>query len=137
MDTVLQFNCAIRLRRENTISQAVSLVIAQQTQAWISHFKPERSPVYDFTAIRDAHRLIKNEDAQWDQYFSGAGITPLQVTYEDLIAAPDAIVERIRSALGLGPATKIKHQEGPRRQSSELNDAWCSRYLTEFNEAAS
>ncbi len=134
MDALLRFNCVIRIRRDDTIAQAVSLVIAQQTQAWISHFEPVRSPVYDFMAIRNAHRLIQDEDAQWNEYFSSLDITPIQITYEALTVSPDSAVHRIRSELGLGPATIVKHHEGPRRQASDVNEAWCSQYRKDLSE---
>jgi trehalose 2-sulfotransferase len=135
MDALLQFGFIIRIKREDTIGQAVSFAIALQTNAWNSATIPECNAEYDFSTIRNAFNEIAEQNSKWDAYLASARIQPMDVTYEELVASPDFVVQSIRNYLGAGPLGTSKHRPSPQRQANELNESWRLKYLADLSLA--
>jgi len=121
----------IHLYRRDTLAQAISLSIAQQTNDWwrmADSKNPPRNniePLFDATTILHLELdLIRQQDA-WRAFFKAEGITPLEMEYEALAADYRGQVARALSFLGLDPAPARDIPE-PRlqKQSNKLNAIW-------------
>lgn len=127
----LNIETYIEIIRRDRIAQAISLAIAQQTQAFISFHRAQGEPHYDFTTIRRMVEALDRHVGLWRSFFATAGITPLTVDYEDLTSNPEAAIERIMAHFGV---TRVN--AGPRwqpeRQTSDLNARWQERYLADL-----
>ncbi len=93
LDDILPNHRWVYVRRENSIKQAVSLYIADETGVWHMPTGSEShtsSPEvrYDFFAILTKLMMLLSHEANWDAYFDKTGIQPLRVTYESLMASP-------------------------------------------------
>jgi LPS sulfotransferase NodH len=121
----------IHLHRRDTLAQAISLSIAQQTNEWwrtaasTSPVRNDVEPVFDATKILHLQLdLIRQRDA-WRDFFRMEGITPLEMEYETLVADYHGEVVRALKFLGLD-ATKARDIPEPRlqKQGDELNALW-------------
>lgn len=120
----------VRLSRSDTLAQAISLVMARQTSAWISFHPAQRHPTYDFAAIRGAVDEIVRQEGYWTAYFAEAGVTPVEVSYEALIADPaDVVAAILRDFAVDGVATSAPTLATPQRQASIINAEWKLRFL--------
>jgi len=129
---LLDFRKHIRIYREDRVAQAVSLVMAYQTNAWLSFHRPAASPCYDFDAIKREMENIEGELAKWDDYFRLREIEPIRVHYEELSANPERVVSAILSAFGLDAyPRRADFKFIPDRQSTDLNREWKDRFLRE------
>ncbi len=79
--SLFQFQRFVQLTRADRVAQAVSLVIAQQTSAWISFQAPQQQPVYDAAAITAALAGIDHQLGCWQQFFVSRGIQPVSATF--------------------------------------------------------
>jgi LPS sulfotransferase NodH len=122
----------VQLTRSDRVAQAVSLVIAQQTSAWISFQPPTRQPIYDAAAIAAALAGIDHQLDCWQRFFATRGIEPLLLSYDDLVADPAVSVRRVLACCGLPAADLPIHATLlPQRQASPLNQAWAERFRAE------
>jgi LPS sulfotransferase NodH len=122
----------ILIERDDLLGQAISLVRAHQTNQWISlHTEPEAPTRYDFAAIDSAITELLDMKAQWLRFFAVSGREFLKVTYESLIADPEAGISRIADYLSL-PRPLI-HWElvRPQKQSGEESENWRRRFREE------
>jgi LPS sulfotransferase NodH len=123
----------IKIRRRDRIAQAISAVIARQTQAWISFQTAAREPQYHLPSIRAMIAVIDSQASEWDEFFARKGISPLIVEYEDLIENPEVIVEKVLRDLGVARSGVKRTGRLPERQASDLNDEWRERYLSDLS----
>ncbi|MDR6267612.1 Stf0 family sulfotransferase [Roseobacter sp. N2S] len=126
----------IRLTRQDTVAQAVSMVIAKQSGAWISYHDAVAAPRYDFAAIEQDYGALQKEDAAWAQYFAQHSIRPFNLTYEQLNRSPETCLAEIGAFLGMealvvGGAFAPSAQTGPQRQATALNAQWCEQFRQE------
>jgi LPS sulfotransferase NodH len=123
----------IRITRRDLIGRAVSHAIARQTGAWVSFHAIKQAPHYDFAAIKEALARIEEGERRWDDFFTAAAIKPLTVAYEEMVADPAAIVDRVSARLGLAERTPVAGPPLlPRRQSTGLNAEWKERFLADL-----
>lgn len=119
----------IHVTRGDRLRQAVSFVRATQTDSWNAWMPARAEPHYDANAIESAARLIDTWEAGWQGLFAPLGLTPVEVTYEQLDADYDAQVRRVLDHLGQ-PDLPV-----PRavlaRQADETTDDWVARFLAE------
>jgi len=120
----------IRITRSDRVAQAVSLVIAQQTQAWISFHEARREPEYDFDAIAAAVRNLAEQESAWDAYFAEQGIEPLTVVYEEMLDDPAAVVTTVCARLGVSMPRPVSRSQTA-RQATGVNAEWRHRFLAE------
>lgn len=96
----------IYLHRADLLGQAISLVIAKQTGSWRSGAPSARTPAYDSRAIGEELASLARDDARWRIYFARRGLQPLELTYETVVADPQAAVDSAAALMSLGvPAT--------------------------------
>jgi LPS sulfotransferase NodH len=127
---VLDVQDWIRITRADKVAQAVSLVIAQQTKAWISFHEAKKEPTYDFDAIAKGVRAFERQESSWDAYFTEHALTPHVVVYEDMLADPARTVADVCTRLDV-PVPATLPEPGTTRQATAVNARWRERYLEE------
>ena len=127
----------IYISRQDKIAQAVSMAKALQTGQWTSRMEagPGARLRYDFAMIANCLNDIARQDPDWRRWFDANGVTPHQVTYDDLTADADAVVRDIVGLLGV-------HNDEPdvvdlppvNKQGDETSEEWTERFERELNE---
>jgi LPS sulfotransferase NodH len=106
LDDVLPNHRWIYVRREDSIAQAISLYIADETGTWhlpvdAGDETPEPHVRYDFLAILAKLMMLRAHEANWDAYFRKTGIQPLRTSYEALSDAASQLLDAVAAHLGL------------------------------------
>jgi LPS sulfotransferase NodH len=130
-ETLLRFldiSKYIVIRRRDLTAQAISFVIARQTQSWISFHDSKIEPHYDFAAIRSAMTWMEQDANSWADFFHAHAIAPLVVDYEDLVADPETAVDRILAHCGANRRGHAPPRWQPQRQASDVNARWQDLY---------
>ena len=126
----------VHLWRRDRIRLAVSSLKAVQTGEWraipeTGTQTPRGTLEFDFDRI-DA--LIAYADfchAHWRNYFAAIGVTPYELTYEDLAADYENAVRGLLDHLGSDAAVPAVRMQ---RQAGASNEAFVLRYLREHRE---
>ena len=77
------------------------------------------------------------EEARWSLYFARTGAAPLELTYEALVADPQAAVDAVAALMEIDPIPAIdpaKVEVQPQRDA--LSAAWRARFLVEEGDPA-
>jgi LPS sulfotransferase NodH len=121
----------LHLRRIDTVAQAVSWARSEQTHYW--HPGDEaaaggREPSFDRGLIDELVSTITAHEAAWRDWFTGQGLSPYELTYEDLAEDPISVTRAVLDHLGLvlPPDRNITVRD--RRQADDLNAEWVARY---------
>lgn len=119
----------IYLSRRDRIAQAASLALAEQTGWWVDESQANSSqPNYSADHIKRALEVIEAEDSSWREYFSDDREC-LTLTYEDVVAQPDAAIAAIYSHLGeseLGRPNPLFPQMPARRDG--IAEEWAATF---------
>ena len=126
----------IEIRRRDRLAQAISWVMARQTNAWISFQDRETQPQYDFAAIQSAVAAVQTEVEGWDRFFTQRKIPRLVIHYEDLVERPRGIMKQLLQRFDLQGADIAPGSRFPKRQASEINAEWRERFLKDLAERA-
>ena len=125
----------IWLTRRNKVRQAVSLWKASQTSQWAWKNDSEPSPpvAYDFKKIEAQMQMMVRSEAEWEEYFTAAGIKPLTVVYEDFVEEYDETLWRVLRYLGVDGQTKgdWSRAKWMRKQADEESERLVQRYYEE------
>lgn len=125
------------LRREDTLDQAISRVMAQQTGLWhkaadgteMERTAPPAEPCFDRAAIDAAMQEAEALNSFWQDWFTAQNVTPFPINYDALAQDPAKILAEILSFLDLDP----KAAQGITTPTAKLADAtsadWKVRYL--------
>jgi trehalose 2-sulfotransferase len=119
----------IHLRRTDVLRQAISFVRARQTQEWFTGDPATGVASYDAPEIARMLDRLREWGRGWPAFFATSGITPLEVSYEDLAADYTGQVRRALDHLGL-PTTPVPPPPLA-RQADELNEEWAARFVAE------
>ena len=134
----------IYLYREDTVRQAISYLKAQQSDAW--SMKKTDVPdfdgyVYDPLKIEAHIRMLKKENALWEQWFREQKITPLRVTYEACTSQPLRVLESCAEFLGCEIEASqhsldqaLQKPRAPLKQADYLTEEWVTRYNADYGE---
>jgi LPS sulfotransferase NodH len=123
----------IALRRRDHLAQAISWVRASQTNVWTRRTDAPLAsgvkPHFDVTAIDNLVGLIERGEVAWQQYFDEAGITPLEIVYEDLIRCYEETIRHVLDFLGV-PIPESFSLPTPSiiKQADDLSAEWIERY---------
>jgi LPS sulfotransferase NodH len=117
----------IRIVRSDDVAQAISFVIADQTDAWVGTTASLPSATYDEDAIKARLAVIEEYNAGWDSYFSSTGIKPYEIKYETYIEDRSRAVSEVLAWLGLEQADLELGSNI--RQASAQNQEWHERFL--------
>jgi LPS sulfotransferase NodH len=123
----------VYINRQDELAQAVSLAKAFQTRAWVSLIRPARVRLFYNREFIDACREeIRAQKADWERWFSEAGVSPLRVDYEELLGQQETIVGRVLDLLGARAdvPTKISVPQVD-KQADATNREWTDRYRAE------
>ena len=118
----------IRLRRRDTLRQAISGAKAQSTGQWDSSDTSTQRPVYSREAIEDRLVVLARSRDRWRNYFEQRNIEPLDLWYEDLLDDYDAVITSVFHHAGLTPPDPLPAPP-LQRLSDATNDEWRERYL--------
>jgi LPS sulfotransferase NodH len=126
----LQF---VRLTRHDLLGQAISLARATQTGQWRAIMTPQRPESYDGAKIYECLRAVARERTRWDVFFARNGIAPTVIAYEDLVADPQACVDRVARLFDLpGKAAIETGQVDLTIQRDATTMEWRARFSAEF-----
>lgn len=119
------------IERQDRLAQAISLLVAIQTQQWTSQQGRRRSDdelLYDRGILAAQQELIAQQNFGFYRFFASNGIVPKHIAYEPLLAAPEATVAEIGAWMGL-PGLRAEPAALPiARQESPIKAAWRRRY---------
>lgn len=118
----------IQITRHDLLGQAISMVIATQTGAWIHDNAPQRAPEYSFRAIESAIGQLIAERGSWDRFFAYTGIEPMRISYESLTSELDPTMRRVCAHIGID--WTVTEPAEARVQRTERNEEWRERFLT-------
>lgn len=118
----------VHLHRGDVIAQAVSWARAEQTGYWQNGDVASVEPVFNIDQIDELVRTIEVHNAAWRAWFTGQGVQPHVVEYEELVADPDRTVRAILHHLGVDVPRIWRPESAHRKQADEINAAWARRY---------
>jgi LPS sulfotransferase NodH len=125
----------IWLVRRNAVARAISHYRVKKTNRWQLDSRwvtddtgGDGEPGFDFDQIEAFVRVGEVEDARWRNFFREHDISPLALTYEELVPNLEATVRQV--LLFLGMATENVNVPAPslRRQADDHSREWESRY---------
>jgi trehalose 2-sulfotransferase len=123
----------IWMRRRDRVQQAVSWVIASQTQIWsqkTGNAAQSDAPLhFDFELIDRRYKHIAADEQSWENYFRQNQIEPLVLFYEDVTAGNRAAAERVLEFLGVPlPASLDVGPPTVEKQATKMSEEWAARY---------
>ena len=120
----------IHLRREDLVAQAVSWSRAEQTGYWQQGDEALRRPHEDIDQMRGLLETIRQHNQAWESWFRSQGVSPHEVTYEQLVDDPGAVVEGIAARLGVAVPPGWQPRSTHRKQADEVNEKWARALRT-------
>lgn len=118
------------LERMDLLGQAISFARSAVTRAFRADDADARTPTYDPVVIRGYLEMLIRDNAALRLWFARQGIAPLHVAYEDLVAEPQTVIDRIARQLGVTEGVMIDPAALRLRvQRDELNAQWRERFL--------
>lgn len=122
----------IRLKRRNTIEQAVSMARALQTGRWFANRSEMASPRYDGDLIAKCLSRIELQDRWWDETLEGNGPEPISIYYEDLVSGTGHVFVTLASYLGVEDrGCREPLSPLPAIQRDFVNTDWIQRFASE------
>lgn len=128
----------VYLRREDRVAQAVSRLRAEQTGVWHVRGAAGASSAeapgarYDRVAIQGYLEEAVAHDDAWNCWFAEHGLSPLRLTYEDLVSGRDEVLRTLLSHIGVAPPA-APLQVSNRRMADSGSLEWCDRFRAETN----
>jgi len=130
----------VLLSRSDHLRQAISLVRARQSNRWVVEDASWRSNLgrravrefasgvehYDDTAITLAMQQVRHQEQEWQRYFAEVGVTPVRLTYEELLDDYESAVRRVLDRVGVTAAAI--HPPLTERQADSTTEEWVTRY---------
>jgi LPS sulfotransferase NodH len=117
----------VQLRRRDRTAHAISMARAMLSGIWRKEQEGEDrpEPEYSELAVSRTEALIEQQEQGWAEMYRGLGISPLVVSYEDVLADPQGFVAAVAGYLGveLDPAAAIAVPE-IEQQSQKGAQAW-------------
>ena len=132
MDQILRYSTFVHITRDRVLEQAVSFDIARQTNRWTSHSDvPAKESDLEFSrdSIEAVIRSIEIQNIMIKRFMVDNKITPISISYEDLIDNPQKILWFIGGTLAMPGITYHKERIMHERQSNHINAAWIELYL--------
>jgi LPS sulfotransferase NodH len=125
----------IHLTRKDRLRQAISALLAIQTQQWRAipgqgRALPLHAIAYDYQRILALVAAIDYSHAHWAAYFAANGITPLSACYEDLQADGAPALRALFDALGYAGALPARRMQ---RQAASASEQWLARFLRDHH----
>jgi LPS sulfotransferase NodH len=126
----------IHLSRQDKLSQAISMVKAEQSGLWhiapdgseLERLAPPKEPKYDFVRIKAKLDELESYDAKWVSWFSEQTIKPLRINYETLSENPDAAILAICEELGVQQPSPGTLVSGVAKLADAVSREWIIRF---------
>ena len=122
----------VHLVREDTALQALSWYRAIQTDSWFRFHgaqQPRDEQRPDMQEVRWLEDIVVEHAKQWRAYFQAAGVSPLTISFDDLVQRPDPTVRRVLSYVDAGyPSDRPLPPGRLVRQSDDWTDFWARAY---------
>jgi trehalose 2-sulfotransferase len=118
----------ISLTRCNHMHQAISLARAIQTGQWRSMDAIAIEPYYDAQAIAEGIEFLRQDEADWNNFFCRNEISPYRLTYEALESSPEQVVTELLTVLGEDEPPRISLLPAHHRQADDVTEEWLRRY---------
>jgi LPS sulfotransferase NodH len=123
------------LKRRDVLGQAISAVRAAQTNQWRSGMPAQGAASYDGAQIYERLCGVVRDYTRWDIYFARRCIVPTVIVYEDMLADPQAAVDRVAMAFGLRGEARVKGGRVDLRiQRDAMTEEWRARFLDEHRD---
>jgi LPS sulfotransferase NodH len=128
----------VYLRRMDRVRQAVSALVAEQTNAWRSFSSSETRAssaevTYEYERILSLMASADHCYEQWERFFDENRITPLRVNYEAVIDPGRGAVGQLLDALG---STAQPPPPRLRRQADARSESLARRFLFDYARRA-
>lgn len=121
----------IHVRRRDKFAQAISFWRAKRTGRWhVYADEAEPEVEYDFPAIMACLRELELDDNLWSDFFAIAGMEPVVLDYEDVLADVNAALMRLLPQLGA--PTHSPRAGNLKRQSDHVSDELRARLLEDL-----
>lgn len=124
----------VHLQRHDLLGSALSLVHAAQTNRYTTAGRVTGQAFYDRAAITDALDTLLGQHALLTRFFATAGIVPLNIAFDDLIADPQSQVDAVARLVGLESAAIDPDRLGVQKQAEPEKAEWRFRFLEEEAE---
>jgi LPS sulfotransferase NodH len=120
------------LQRRDILGQALSAARVIQTGQYRSTVSATAQPNYDANLIRGRLIAAVKDQARWSLFFARTGIVPLPVDYEDILANPQRIIDRIADFVRSSQRAIIRPELIElRKQRDAVTEEWRTRFLRE------
>lgn len=104
----------VHLERDDAVSQAVSLLRAEQSGLWhkardgaeIERLAPTQPEGYDFDRLHRYVLGLQAQKARWREWFDAESIVPLDITYSTMCDDPVGVLRTLSEALDVMPPRK-------------------------------
>jgi LPS sulfotransferase NodH len=132
----------IHLTRRDKVSQAVSMVKAEQTGLWhraadgreLERLSPPAPAEYDTGRIATALAQMQQWDLEWTQWFARESIEPFQIEYEALASDASAVLHRVLTDLGIDSVHAAGIVPGVAKLADDSSELWVERFVAEFGD---
>jgi len=126
----------IHLKRQDNVAQAISRLRAEQSGLWHrsadgserERSAPPAPEVYDADLIAGLVHEAEADNRNWDAWFAKHKIEPLRLTYEELSAAPQAVLAKVLTELGQDPAIATTVKVKTAKLADEISRDWAARF---------
>ncbi|MDA8349799.1 MAG: Stf0 family sulfotransferase [Pseudomonadota bacterium] len=81
--------------RNDKLAQAISYSRAIRSGAWFANVSAPKPCAYDEAHLQECLDLLSRQEESWEHVFDITKMSPLRVTYEDFMSAPDAVVQTV------------------------------------------
>jgi LPS sulfotransferase NodH len=127
----------VHLERRDILGQAISWVRAMQSVQWNST-QPQRGELrYDAAAIEAALGRFALHRARWAMFFARNAISPLNLVYEDMIAAMPQTVQAIGALVGIDDVPGAMPVPGQLEvQRDAISEEWRARFVAARRDLA-
>jgi LPS sulfotransferase NodH len=119
------------LRRRDRVAHAISLARASLSGVWRKEQEDAQKPRVEYSeaAIEGSMRVVEGQEKAWQEMFSDLNIEPLQLWYEDALAAPEKAVRQVSRHLGVELIPSAAVAVPPiGKQSERESGEWRERY---------
>ena len=121
----------LHIEREDTVGQAVSFSIANQTDAWKSGAEAKATPEYRHSEVRHYLTQITEENGDGRIATAALGLPVHRVIYEHLVSEPETVVRDTYAWFGL-PVEGLSVRTSMKKQAGPLNEAFKAKFIEQF-----
>jgi LPS sulfotransferase NodH len=118
----------VHLWRDDVVAQAVSWSIAGQTGYYHHWNRPGGTASYSVRELDGLARLAYERRERWREWFSGNGVEPLEVRFEDLVSDQEGTARSVLEHLGLEVDCGVVIAAKTAPANSDLASEWLERY---------